>query len=70
MAYSAKITGSLYVYATLRLPLCTAARAMASGDAWSDSLSHSRAFEMSQFWQNLQPRLQPAVPNESTLVPG
>jgi hypothetical protein len=26
--------------------------------------------EMSQFWQNLHPRLQPAVPNESTGVPG
>jgi hypothetical protein len=25
---------------------------------------------MSQFWQNWQPRLQPAVPNDSTLVPG
>jgi hypothetical protein len=26
--------------------------------------------EISQFWQNLQVRLQPAVPNESTAVPG
>jgi len=25
---------------------------------------------MSQFWQNLQARLQPAVPNENTGVPG
>ncbi len=25
---------------------------------------------MSQFWQNLQARLQPAVPNDSTGVPG
>ncbi len=25
---------------------------------------------MSQFWQNLQARLQPAVPNESTDEPG
>jgi len=25
---------------------------------------------MSQFWQNLQVRLQPAVPNDSTGVPG
>jgi hypothetical protein len=23
-----------------------------------------------QFWQNRHPRLHPAVPNESTLVPG
>ena len=33
-------------------------------------LVHSRAFDMFQFWQNRQPRLHPAVPNESTLVPG
>jgi hypothetical protein len=33
-------------------------------------VSISRDFEMSQFWQNLQARLQPAVPNESTAVPG
>ena len=26
--------------------------------------------EMSQFWQKRQARLQPAVPNESTDVPG
>ncbi len=26
--------------------------------------------EMSQFWQNLQARLQPAVPKEKTLLPG
>src|SRR5438046_6100642 len=39
-------------------------------DAASASLSHSRALEMSQFWQNRQPRLHPAVPNDSTLVPG
>ena len=25
---------------------------------------------MSQFWQNLQPRLQPAVPNDRICVPG
>ena len=30
----------------------------------------SRDLEMSQFWQNLQARLQPAVPKESTAVPG
>ena len=34
------------------------------------NLSSSRDFEISQFWQNLQARLQPAVPNESTGVPG
>ena len=30
----------------------------------------SLALLMSQFWQNLQVRLQPAVPNENTLEPG
>jgi hypothetical protein len=30
----------------------------------------SRAFEMSQFWQKSQARLQPAVPKDSTDVPG
>ena len=51
-------------------PLATAACAMASGEAWFCSRSKSRALEMSQFWQNLQVRLQPAVPNDSTGVPG
>ena len=31
--------------------------------------STSRDLEISQFWQNLQPRLQPAVPKDSTGVP-
>jgi hypothetical protein len=60
----------LYVNATLRHPMRTAASAMASGDAASASVSVSRDFEISQFWQNLQARLQPAVPNDSTGVPG
>ena len=29
-----------------------------------------RDLEISQFWQNLQVRLQPAVPNDMTGVPG
>ena len=33
-------------------------------------MSISRDLLMSQFWQNLQARLQPAVPNDSTGVPG
>ena len=45
-------------------------RAIASGVASALSRSISRDLEISQFWQNLHPRLQPAVPNESTLVPG
>src|SRR5690348_2974497 len=70
IAYSAKMTGSLYVKATLREPDSTAASAIALGVAWSIKRSMSRDFEMSQFWQNLQARLQPAVPNESTALPG
>src|SRR6476659_6349691 len=70
LAYSRKITGSLYVNATLRAPSRCAARAMVSGAAWSASVSTSFDFEMSQFWQNRHARLQPAVPNESTDDPG
>jgi hypothetical protein len=70
MAYSWKITGSLYVNATLRQPRRSAAAAMVSGVAASMRRSMARAFEMLQFWQNRQVRLQPAVPNESTAVPG
>ena len=33
-------------------------------------MSISRDLEMSQFWQNLQARLQPAVPNDSTARAG
>ncbi len=70
IAYSAKITGSLYVNATLLQPACHAAYAIFSGLAWSIRVSMSRDFEMSQFWQNLHARLQPAVPNENTDEPG
>src|ERR1700712_1519526 len=70
IAYSAKMTGSLYVKATLRHPFACAAVAIASGDAASINVSISRDFEMSQFWQNLHARLQPAVPKESTALPG
>ncbi len=56
--------------ATERQPLSSAAPAIASGEARSCRRSKSRALEMSQFWQNLQVRLQPAVPKESTGVPG
>jgi hypothetical protein len=58
------------VNATLAHPRRWAASAIASGDAVSASVSNSRDFEMSQFWQKRQPRLQPAVPNERTDVPG
>ncbi len=56
--------------ATERQPNSSAARAIVAGSARSESRSHSRDFEMSQFWQKLHARLQPAVPKESTAVPG
>jgi hypothetical protein len=43
---------------------------MVSGAAESDKVFHSRDLLMSQFWQNLQERLQPAVPKDSIGVPG
>src|SRR4051812_34871068 len=43
---------------------------MSSGVARSVSRWISRDLEMSQFWQNRQDRLQPAVPKESTALPG
>ena len=43
---------------------------MPSGAAASASVSISLDLEMSQFWQKRQARLQPAVPNDSTDVPG
>ncbi len=70
IAYSWKITGSLYVNATLRHPIAAAACAIASGVARSISVSISRDLLMSQFWQNLHARLHPAVPNERIGVPG
>ena len=44
--------------------------AIASGVAVDVSVSISRDLLMSQFWQNWQPRLQPAVPNDNTEEPG
>src|SRR5436305_1995521 len=43
---------------------------MTSGVAWSARVSTSRDLLMSQFWQNLHAKLQPAVPKERTAVPG
>src|SRR6476620_5988545 len=70
IAYSAKMTGSLYVKATECAPARLAAWAMPAGEASSVRRSISLDLEMSQFWQNLQARLQPAVPKERTEVPG
>src|SRR6201995_5369745 len=69
-AYSQKIVGSLYVKATLRQPNSSAARATSPGSARLARGSISLYLEMSQFWQNLHARLQPAVPNDSTAEPG
>ena len=43
---------------------------LATGLALSARVSISRDLLMSQFWQNLQARLQPAVPKDITLEPG
>jgi len=43
---------------------------MACGLALASRRSMSREREMSQFWQNLQVRLQPAVPKDRMLLPG
>ena len=56
--------------ATLRQPCSRAAVAMVCGSADWQAASTSRERDMVQFWQNVQPRLQPGVPNESTAVPG
>ena len=70
VTYSAQITGSLYVYAIDGAPCAIARSTTSSGVFRRSPCSSSFAFEMSQFWQNLQPRLQPAVPKLSTGVPG
>ena len=62
--------GSLYVKATLRQPNLAAALAMVGGPALSAASCTSRDRDMVQFWQKVQPRLHPAVPKESTAVPG
>ena len=47
-----------------------AVEAIVSGEALSAKVSSSRDLLMSQFWQKLQARLQPAVPKDRTGVPG
>lgn len=47
-----------------------AAKAIVFGKASADRVSISLDLLMSEFWQNLQAKLHPAVPNESTGVPG
>jgi len=57
------------VKATLRQPRRSAVAARASGVARSASVRISRLFEIDQFWQKRQARLQPAVPKERTDEP-
>ena len=40
------------------------------GEMYSAGISSGRDCEMSQFWQNLQFTLQPAVAMEKAVVPG
>src|SRR5262245_534846 len=54
----------------LAQPRSSATSASRVGDAASARVSISFDFEMSQFWQNRQARLQPAVPNDRTDDPG
>ena len=41
-----------------------------SGEAVIEFISSSFALLIDQFWQNLQPRLHPAVPKLKIFVPG
>ena len=56
--------------ATPTAPSRPAARASAAGEALAASVSTSREVEISQFWQYLHARLQPAVPKDRTVEPG
>ena len=56
--------------ATLGQARASAICAISLGEATADMLSTSRERVLSQFWQNLQARLQPAVPKERMLEPG
>ena len=56
--------------ATLAQPSRRAVSAIEAGEAASLRVSASRDLLISQFWQNRQARLQPAVPKERTGLPG
>ena len=56
--------------ATLGQACRCAASAIWLGEAAADMISTSRDRVLSQFWQNLHARLHPAVPKDSTGVPG
>ena len=56
--------------ATLAHPRLLAVCAICPGEAGSARVSISLDLLMSQFWQKRQARLHPAVPKESTEVPG
>ena len=52
------------------MPRSAATCAIFSGLASTPSRSKTAGLAISQFWQNRQPELQPAVPKLSTLEPG
>ena len=56
--------------ATPAAPASEAAAARAWGVAGAVRVSISREVEISQFWQYLQARLQPAVPKDRMVEPG
>jgi len=58
------------VYAIDGHPLPTARSTTSAAVLRRRPPSSSFAFEMSQFWQNLHPRLHPAVPKLRIGVPG
>ena len=51
-------------------PYCLASAATRRGVAYSAGTCSGRDWEMSQFWQNLQLTLHPAVASEKAIVPG
>ena len=56
--------------ATPAAPTSAAAAARARGAAGAARVSNCREVEISQFWQYLHARLQPAVPKDRIVEPG
>jgi len=70
ITYSPNITGSLYVNAIEGTPYFLARVTTSSGEAERELTLSIFDLEIDQFWQNLQPRLHPAVPKLNIPVPG
>src|SRR5271165_5046677 len=70
VTYSLKMVGSLYVKATAAHSLSLANVARSFGGRYFAGKSSGLACEISQFWQNLQFTLQPAVATENATFPG